>query len=457
MRYTPMLKTVMTLRVSTTLAAAAAALLLSTAFYVLFVYGFFSGSYLHEIFTDRGTIPFITTFLFFWGVSLLGSAWLGVRREEATFEAIRRTIRGYSKIGQEHAPDVILKLERDRAEHGGPIASNRFLGVVTLIQKGVRRLSEPFEKLRDQADIDDSVLQAQHAFIQFFMWLIPVLGFIGTVLGISAAIVGFVGVFEQANEFVEVKQQLGAISQDLGLAFETTLLALIKTALLMFGFTMIRARERGFLIQVERFCDEDLMTRIELLEPRQEDKSEVLQLVEAVSAFADRISTWDPRFSEALDRFLEQLQQASESQITVLQSVVADAEQKAHSHHQALTDLYLADVDRRRSLSEEERDAAAAVAATIQSGVADLQTVAEAGGSAAASFTDSMTVLVGTFEQLQTLQTAFGHQLQALTALDDFNQCLQALQQSVEQLPGILRDLERPREIRLIETVREEV
>jgi len=234
-------------------------------------------------------------------------------------------------------------------------------------------------------------------------------------------------------------------------------LALIKTALLMFGFTMVRARERGFLIQVERFCDEDLMTRIELLEPRQQDKSEVLQLVEAVSAFADRISTWDPRFSEALDRFLEQLQQASESQVTNLLSVVSDAEGKAHSHHQALTELYLADVERRRSLSEEERDAAAAVAATIQSGVADLHTVAEAGGSAAASFTDSMTVLVGTFEQLQTLQTAFGHQLQALTALDDFNQCLQALQQSVEQLPGILRDLERPREIRLIETVREEV
>ena len=68
-----------------------------------------------------------------------------------------------------------------------------------------------------------------------------------------------------------------------------------------------------------------------------------------------------------------------------------------------------------------------------------------------------MTTLASTFEQLQTLQTAFEHQLQALTALDTFSQCLQALQLSVEQLPGILRGLERPREIRLIETVREEV
>ncbi len=57
--------------------------------------------------------------------------------------------------------------------------------------KNLGQIADIENILRSQADRDESAVHTSYATIMGFVWAIPVLGFIGTVLGLSVAIGGF--------------------------------------------------------------------------------------------------------------------------------------------------------------------------------------------------------------------------------------------------------------------------
>ncbi|MEW8623022.1 MAG: MotA/TolQ/ExbB proton channel family protein [Candidatus Thiodiazotropha endolucinida] len=81
--------------------------------------------------------------------------------------------------------------------------------------------------------------------IDLAKYVLPTVGFIGTVIGIAASLSSSGGVVEAAPQGVEA--QLSAISlvtSQLGVAFDTTLLALAATAFVIFGHAYRRSSER---------------------------------------------------------------------------------------------------------------------------------------------------------------------------------------------------------------------
>ena len=59
---------------------------------------------------------------------------------------------------------------------------------------GVRKsASEVATALSSQSDIDANGMYSSYTMLKFFIWAIPILGFIGTVIGIGAAVAGFGG------------------------------------------------------------------------------------------------------------------------------------------------------------------------------------------------------------------------------------------------------------------------
>src|SRR5690606_35446180 len=80
--------------------------------------------------------------------------------------------------------------------------------------------------------VDRRKLDASHVPVRYLIWLIPTLGFLGTVLGISLAVSGFSEVINQGQELADVSASLVEITQELGVAFDTTFVALIYSALI---------------------------------------------------------------------------------------------------------------------------------------------------------------------------------------------------------------------------------
>ena len=107
-------------------------------------------------------------------------------------------------------------------------------------------------------------VEMRYNMLRYVVWLIPTLGFMGTVLGIAFAMrsagIMFAGAgISGAGVGPEMMQQ---ITGDLGVAFYTTLLALLQSAVLMFALHVLQEREEGALNQVGQYCLLNLVTRL---------------------------------------------------------------------------------------------------------------------------------------------------------------------------------------------------
>ena len=107
-------------------------------------------------------------------------------------------------------------------------------------------------------------IELRYNMLRYVVWLIPTLGFIGTVLGIAFAMrsagVMFAGAsIMEGSLGPEMMEQL---TGDLGVAFYTTLLALLQSAVLMFAMHVMQGKEEGALNRIGQYCLANLSNRL---------------------------------------------------------------------------------------------------------------------------------------------------------------------------------------------------
>ena len=102
--------------------------------------------------------------------------------------------------------------------------------------------------------------------LRYLVWLIPTLGFTGTVIGIAFALrtAGemFAGIDPAANMAEMGPEMMTTLTGELGVAFYTTLLALLQSAVLMFAMHLVQGREEGALNRVGQYCLKNLVNRL---------------------------------------------------------------------------------------------------------------------------------------------------------------------------------------------------
>ena len=104
-------------------------------------------------------------------------------------------------------------------------------------------------------------LDLRYTLLRYLVWVIPTLGFVGTVIGIADAM-AFAG-----SGAVGPDQLLGPTTQKLAVAFYTTLVALLQSSILVFGMNSLQAAEEKMLNDAGQYCLENLVMR--LMEPDQ--------------------------------------------------------------------------------------------------------------------------------------------------------------------------------------------
>lgn len=105
-------------------------------------------------------------------------------------------------------------------------------------------------------------LELRYNFLRYVMWLIPTLGFIGTVIGISDAL-AYAGVADTGSA-----DFLAELTRRLAVAFDTTLLALLQAAILVFLLHVAQGEEEKALNNSAQYCLDNLINR--LYEEKQE-------------------------------------------------------------------------------------------------------------------------------------------------------------------------------------------
>jgi len=97
----------------------------------------------------------------------------------------------------------------------------------------------------------------RYSLLRYLSWLIPSLGFIGTVIGIGHALAyaGLPGKFEDPGLLSEVTSRLAV-------SFDGTLLALVLASIVVFLHTIIQSREEKVLNLSGEYCLDNLINRL---------------------------------------------------------------------------------------------------------------------------------------------------------------------------------------------------
>lgn len=92
---------------------------------------------------------------------------------------------------------------------------------------------------------------------RYLAWVIPTTGFIGTVVGIARALQHV-----RPEEGEAIEEAMGPVVDSLGLAFNTTILALIFSAILVLAMQVTQRREEEAINASSGYCLRNLINRL---------------------------------------------------------------------------------------------------------------------------------------------------------------------------------------------------
>jgi biopolymer transport protein ExbB/TolQ len=141
------------------------------------------------------------------------------------------------------------------------------------------------EELKYLSELDVEQQQQRYSLVQILIWATPMLGFLGTVLGISQALGGIsVG---PDNDF---QQMMDGLKASLYVAFDTTALALCLSMVLMFGQFLVERFESQLLRIVDNRSHAEISTQFDLSEEASQDSRNQLEtkLIATMEAATER-------------------------------------------------------------------------------------------------------------------------------------------------------------------------
>lgn len=127
------------------------------------------------------------------------------------------------------------------------------------------RVGDVAEIFKTQAEYDEASMESSYLIVSAFVWAIPVLGFIGTVLGLSTAIGEFGGVLQTDDDMSLVKDKLQGVTAGLSTAFETTLQGLLAALVVQLAIVWNKKREQDFLDESNEYCTRHIVSRLRLM------------------------------------------------------------------------------------------------------------------------------------------------------------------------------------------------
>ena len=168
--------------------------------------------------------------------------------------------RGYLPTGDEVLDMPLLTKIRDS------IISRRF-GREAFLPRMITRTIDQY-RISGKEDQAISVLNSslelymheidlRYSILRYLTWLIPSLGFIGTVMGIMFAL-QYAGVPTNA----EADDFLYQVTSRLGVAFTTTLVALVMSAVLVLLQSVVQSKEERALNEAGQYCLDNLILRL---------------------------------------------------------------------------------------------------------------------------------------------------------------------------------------------------
>ncbi len=120
--------------------------------------------------------------------------------------------------------------------------------------RSTRNIQDVSNSIRAICDSESDRLDSELSMIRYIAWAIPSIGFLGTVRGIGQAL-------GQANKAVQ--GDIAGVTQSLGVAFNSTFVALLISIVIMFLVHQLQLAQERLALDAEEYCDVRLVRNLQ--------------------------------------------------------------------------------------------------------------------------------------------------------------------------------------------------
>lgn len=269
------------------------------------------------------SVPAATLLLFFWTIADLAWKTFRILRERGRLHAPQ--IRALpATMAHDGAASAYASLRPRLARRRPGIAVTQLARLVQLLRTSgdAQRAHESF---RHQAQIAADTAAGDYTMARVFIWAMPILGFIGTVLGIGLSVGEFSGFLTGDIDDIElVKTELSKIASGLAFAFDTTLLGLVGSLVAMLATSFVQKADEAFHTALEKLGLDIVSSFPEAERTGELMEADLGEFVERVNALtssfhtlSDGVSGWRSS-SEALSDEIARLFESEKSLVTIV-------------------------------------------------------------------------------------------------------------------------------------------
>ena len=214
-----------------------------------------------QVMANRGWVVYAETFFLFWALAILGFKWLRLRTERRALMLDVLPVSIGSDILPDNVVDFLAHIDNLPPKYAGSVMVRRLRqGLEHFRARGSH--PEVANLMNTQSDLDAGAVSGGYTNIKVFLWAIPILGFIGTVIGISDAIAGFSVGTGGASDMGALTESINKVTGGLGVAFDTTYVALVMSLILSFPSANLQRAEEDLVGAVDSYVLENFLLRL---------------------------------------------------------------------------------------------------------------------------------------------------------------------------------------------------
>jgi biopolymer transport protein ExbB/TolQ len=192
--------------------------------------------------------------LMLWAVGIIGFKGRSTHRERAALDEDLVQVPEGMRILPEDTREYMRQLE-------GLTAERQNMLTVRALRSALARFGAT-RNVQDVSEAAHSVLQAEAerldselSMIRYIAWAIPAIGFIGTVRGIGDAL---------AEAHKAVTGDIAGVTAGLGVAFNSTFVALMLSLVLMFLLHNLQLAQERLVLDSETYLDQKLLRHLQV-------------------------------------------------------------------------------------------------------------------------------------------------------------------------------------------------
>jgi len=188
-----------------------------------------------------------------WAMSIMGVKWRTGSRERHLLGSDLVPVAAGARILPEDAREYARQLQALPAEDRRLLLPRTALAALNRF-RATRSIQDAASTAREVCAAESDRLDSELAMIRYIAWAIPSIGFIGTVRGIGDALT-------QAHRAVQ--GDISGVTEALGVAFNSTFVALLLSLGLMFVLHQLQLKQERQVLDTESYVDERLLANLQ--------------------------------------------------------------------------------------------------------------------------------------------------------------------------------------------------